>query len=536
MGENQVENITMSDGITYPCRQGEPLLEVLIRNGVYIDAPCAGKGRCGKCKVRLTGVLPPPTPQEEELLGNLVNDGWRLACQVKAAESYRVQVQQNQPVLVQTEGIGLYQYKLDCRCGRPWNEQVEQPVGMAVDIGTTTLAVYFYHMADGALLWSGSALNPQRSFGADVISRIGAVRENPKNLPLMQQAVIRLLNQLIAQFTSYKNIIPINIIKVYLTGNTTMLHLAAGEDPSGMATSPFVPRFTKRLMLQAKQLGLNVNPGAEVTLVESIAAFVGGDIVSGMVAAGMQQRDDACLLIDVGTNGEMAVGSRQGILCCATAAGPAFEGAHLEYGVGSVPGAICKVRVQDGKVTTETIGGQPPVGICGSGIVDCIAQLLDAGIIDGTGRLLDVHETPPEYAKYRTNEMFLLDPAAGIGITAKDVREIQLAKAAVSAGIKCLLKEAGLNNDQLARVYVAGGFGAHIDLDSACRIGLFPVDLRTKLFPVGNGAGVGCGQMLLSEEARQAAAQIKAISRYIELSGSKQFEEFYFDQLLFKEE
>jgi len=320
-----------------------------------------------------------------------------------------------------------------------------------------------------------------------------------------------------------------------VAGNTIMLHLFAGISPRNIAVSPFIPALTGMLTAPAAAFGLPLRYAA-VTLLSSVAGYVGADTIAAVMASGMDEASGVSLLADIGTNGEIALGGPGGLLCCSTAAGPAFEGAHIHCGMGGVPGAINRVRITENGVFFDTIGGEAPRGICGSGIVDIVAGLLNTGVMDAMGRL-DPDAAPavlsPLVREFESKPAFYLTD--DICFTQKDAREVQLAKGAIAAGIEVLMRERGVGYDDIGALYLAGGFGSYIDFDSACAIGLLPPALRPRIQAIGNGAGAGAKMALLSGAHMRRAERIRGLMRYIELSTSAAFNDSFIENMLFGE-
>lgn len=508
----------------FPGNSAESLLHLLRSRDVYIDAPCGGSGKCGKCKVRVTGAVSPVTAEERRLLTPLeITEGIRLACMCfpagdctvtpAAAAQYRVRLDGNGRSFVGDGGLP----------GR---------VGLAVDIGTTTVVAYFYDLSDGTLLYIGSGLNRQRVYGADVISRIEASKaENGKQL--LKTAICDQLNGYIDAFARHTGCSLETVKKAVIAGNTVMLHFLCGLDAAGIAVAPFIPTSLFGNQISATELGLHL-PAAQVYLADAVASYVGGDIVSGLLGCDADLLEGLTLFLDVGTNGEMALGDRDGYTCCATAAGPAFEGAHIQHGVGGVPGAINRVWLSGDELCFTTIGDQPSVGICGSGLIDAVACMLKAGIIDETG-LLDPDELPDHYADRFTDGVFRLDLATGIGLTPKDIREVQLAKAAIAAGIDTLLDKTGYTASEVQRVFLAGGFGSYLNVESAVAIGLLPSEVSDRIQTVGNAAGTGAILAVLQPGDCARLKKLRESCRYFELSGDDYFQDAYVEHMLFPE-
>jgi len=322
-----------------------------------------------------------------------------------------------------------------------------------------------------------------------------------------------------------------------LVGNTIMMHLFAGLTTQYITVLPFTPVYTKGFSLKAGQAGLAIHPEASVELLPCVAGYVGADTVAAVLASDLHEREELCLLVDIGTNGEIVLGNREGILCCSAAAGPAFEGAHIRHGMGGVAGAISHVRLEHGQVYCETIGNVPAVGICGSGLVDAIAQLLTCGAMDMMGAFDE--ESAPEWAERFTEvdgktALRLTDGEPPIVLCQKDLREVQLAKGAIAAGIEVLLAERGVAVEDVKHLYLAGGFGNFIDHDSACAIGLLPMGLRNVIHSIGNAAGAGAKMALMDEGLLYKAQEVAHKMRYIELSSRADFQNYFVEKMLFE--
>lgn len=510
--------------------EGGRLLPLLLEAGAFVDAPCGGKGRCGKCRVQASGALSPPTTAEQSLLSaEELAGGVRLACEALLLGDAQVQTLSRADIGVQVEGA-----RADYAADAPFDSA--HPVGLAVDIGTTTVAAYFCSLATGEVLYTGSGMNGQRVYGADVISRIAACMESPAALVAQQRLIVAQLNRYIADFERATGISSRNIGCAVVAGNTTMQHFLCALDPAGIAAAPFTPKSLFGCEQAAEELGLNI--AGSVYHAPSISAYVGADITAGLLDCGAAEAERPVLFLDIGTNGEMALASREGLVCCSTAAGPAFEGAHIQYGVGGVAGAIDTVTCGDGALKIGTIGGKPPIGICGSGIIDAMAAVLAAGGVDETGRIFDRDEAEGFIAGLIDEEesAILLDCESGITFTQQDVREVQLAKAAIAAGIATLLHERELALTDIDTLYIAGGFGAHISAESACAIGLLPKELLGRIVFIGNAAGAGARRALLTAGGKARLEAIAARAKYIELSGHAFFQEEYIEQMMFPEQ
>lgn len=412
--------------------------------------------------------------------------------------------------------------------------------GIAVDIGTTTIAAYLYDIKSTRKIDIASSLNPQRIYGADVITRINHTMEDDKGLKQLQKLIIAELNDIITKFCKKNGLSPRHIYELTAVGNTTMMHLFLGIPCKNIANAPYIPAFTDKTETKARELGININPEGYIITLPMVSGYVGADTVAAVLASRMYEKEEIGLLLDIGTNGEIVLGNREKLLACSAAAGPAFEGAGITFGIGGVVGAIDHVDFGKNPIYT-TIGGAPPVGLCGSGVVDAIAQLVKWGILEETGKVKQEDEIegqiPPEIlariTDYKDKRAFLLDERTGIYLTQQDVRQIQLAKGAIYAGIKILMNHMGITPDQINRVYFAGGFGNYISVESAVTIGLIPKELKHKVSQIGNAAGTGAIMALLSDDELKIANDIKNRIKYIELSAESSFQEEFMGAMYF---
>lgn len=514
----------------------QSILSLLQNNKIYIDAPCNGNGTCGKCKALITGQVSSVTPAEKKLLSeDELGKGIRLTCKTYPIGDCVVSIINNDNMGVKSSGT--IEELFDLSPVHTDNVQNrDNAYGLAVDIGTTTVASYFYNLKTGEKMQTVSGLNEQRSFGADVISRINSCIVDPNGLALLQKTIVDELNEFIGKFASEGHDRK-DIVDVTIAANTVMLHLFAGLSPNGIAVAPFTPTSLFGFNVKAIDIGLDINEDAQIYLTDCISGYVGGDITAGMLSSSIYDNEKNVVYIDIGTNGEMAVGNKDGFVCCATAAGPAFEGAHIKHGVGGINGAISKVYIEDNDIKFETINNDKSIGICGSGLIDAISVMVKLGVIDETGRI-DEDEIK-EHLMYRYFEdedgieSFYIDIENKIAITQKDVREIQLAKSAIAAGIKTMLNAKKIGFDAIERLVLAGGFGSFINKQSACEIGLLPIELLERIEVVGNAAGMGAIVLLLSEKSRDTIKEIYNNSSYYELSGDPFFQDQYIEEMCF---
>jgi len=440
------------------------------------------------------GDLSQPDDQERTLLGDI--QGERYACMAEALGDVIIQpLRAWDGAQIQIEGVQA-PFSLE-----PWGEGY----GLAVDIGTTTVAAYLYRLADGACLAAQSALNPQARFGADVISRIQAALSGQGEI--LAQTIWQCIKEL-------RNALTDSIQATVITGNTAMLYLLCGYAPHALAAMPF----------RADHLFGEWYDGCmgRVYLPACIAAYVGADITAALLAADLYRDGTVTdgpprLLVDIGTNGEIALAANGRLLCCATAAGPAFEGAGISCGMLAKPGAIDRVDYSNGTIRFTVIGEGEALGLCGSGLVDAAAALLEAGLLDETGVL-----------------QTYTFPGTTVSLTQADIRALQLAKAAICAGMKTLLAESGVTEEEVAELLIAGGFGSRIRPDSAERIGLIPRGLAAKARAIGNAAGMGAGMILLNQSIRDASERVAQTAQVLELSTDPRFMDAYIEGMMFE--
>jgi uncharacterized 2Fe-2S/4Fe-4S cluster protein (DUF4445 family) len=410
--------------------------------------------------------------------------------------------------------------------------------GFAVDIGTSKIVGYLVDLVSGNLLSIKSMENPQIAYGEDVISRINCALTRTNALNELQKAVIKAINQLILDACLDANVKPEEIYEIVVVGNTAMHHIFLGIQPRGLVFAPYVPAIKRSINVKADSLKLKANKNAYIHVLPVIAGFVGADAIADVLATGIYEMDDVSLLMDVGTNGEIFVGNRYDLVCCSCAAGPAFEGMHIEFGMKAVTGAIEKIKINPHTydVEYEVIGKAKPIGICGSGIIDAVAELFRCGIIDNTGKFKKDIKTKrlrmiggvPKFVVAWKSESGI---NTHITISQKDIQEILLAKAAMHTGAEILMREKGLSEKDIAHVYVAGGFGRYINPKSAVIIGLIPDVPIEKISFVGNTAISGAKMALISTEIRKTAEKLSEKIRYIELMAHPDFRKEFISSL-----
>ena len=478
----------LPDNIIQRVESGTTLLAAQIAAGLRPDAPCGGKGTCGKCLVEISG---------ESV----------LACKTIVHQDMIVTLPHRNGVKILTEGVSA-----------ALGADGTHAYAVAFDIGTTTLVGFLLDGRTGSLLATASAVNPQTQYGADVIARIETALANEE--PVLQNAILPRLRELLQEMAGTAGISTGEITLISLVGNTAMHHLLLNIDPKPLVTPPYMPALREAMERPAAPL-LPIHPDGLLRILPNIAGFVGADTVGCMTAADFGHRDELTLMIDIGTNGEMVLGNKDRRIACSTAAGPAFEGARISMGMRGSPGAIDHVWIEDGALHHHTIGEAEAQGICGSGLLDLTACLLELGILDDSGFL--------EESPYPV-------PGTAVTLTQKDVREVQLAKAAIRAGIELMCAQLGVQTEDIQTVLLAGAFGNYMDPRSACRIGMIPPVLLDRIRPIGNAAGEGAKQCALSRDAYEYSKNLAAGTEFLELASRPEFQDCFVDALEFCEE
>lgn len=473
-------------------RPGQNLLSALAEQKISVYAPCKGNGRCKKCLVTLK------TGGETRQV---------LSCRTAVTEDAEVWVPR-------ITGGGLTEFE-----AMAWPAG-ETGVGAAVDIGTTTVAVALVDLSTGKMLGRQAMLNPQHVCGSDVISRITACAEG--KLSLQRELIRKTVSRMVRALCGDSGIEMLKTVTV--CGNTTMLHLFCGVDPTPIGVFPFTPVFTAMQTYRGEELEL---PAPAVYVLPSASGYIGSDVVCGIVAGDMDQGEPS-LLADLGTNGELVLFDGKSLFAASTAAGPALEGANIECGIGGIPGAVCGVSLDGENLRIQTIENQPPVGICGSGLVDLMALLLSCGMIDETGSLDGDCGHP--LVKYLGGDRFMVTEK--LYLSQKDIRQFQLAKAAISAGLLTLCNYAGIAPEKISALYIAGGLGFYLSGKSAVGTGLIPPVFGDKIRVVGNSGLSGTARCLLPVY-REKAARIADAVDICELNACEDFSERFVDSMSF---
>lgn len=407
-------------------------------------------------------------------------------------------------------------------------------LGVAVDVGTTKVVAYLLDLLSGNTIGTESHPNPQIPFGEDVMSRITYAMTNEDGLARLQKAVIGTVNSLIRQLCEKVGKNPIDVLELIMVGNTAMHHMFFGIPPNHLASAPYAPAVRKSISVDPNHLGIEIYPFGKVGSLPNIAGFVGADAVAVLLSSGLYDDDEIGMMIDIGTNTEIIAGSRDRLISCSCASGPAFEGAHIKYGMRAATGAIERVWMDTAEkaVLTRTVDDAPPRGICGSGIVDAVSEMFKCGVISASGKINSSSDWAERIREGSDGKLeFVLavdesntDDARDVAITQNDVQEIQLAKAAIFTGVSTLLRRLGIRCSDLKRVYAAGAFGTYVDAPAAITIGMYPDIPPERIRFVGNAAGSGARMALKSVDARKLADDLSRKVEYVELASEKDFQ------------
>jgi len=597
-------------GMKIKVAEGTTVLEAANEAGIGIDAPCGGKGTCGKCKIYLNkGELGDITAAErKKLTEEELENGCRLACKATVLKTCTIDVPEEsllgeQKILIEGSDteikvdplVKVYSVVLptpsleDNKCD--WY-RIEDEIakvseyqkldmnlsllrqlpniirdndfdlsvtmfknriidisrrnenrlyGAAVDIGTTTMVAYIMDLVSGEIVGVGSMMNPQIPYGDDLMARISYSFQQDR-LEKLQSVVVNGVSKIIADGCEKAGITPNDIKEVTIVGNTAMHHIFMGIYPKYLSLAPYCPAVQQAVDYMPSDIGLNINPMGNVHILPVVAGFVGADHLAVILSCDIHNRDEMTLALDVGTNGEIVLGNKDGMACCSAAAGPALEGSCISYGMRAADGAIEKVKMKRGnlRVDYKTINGSKPQGICGSGIIDLVAEMLKTAAIDVTGRIRE--ELEDDIERIREGDKgyeFVVEWARktkqrkDIVITSNDLREVQLAKAAMYAGTSILMETKGITVDDIDRVLIAGAFGSYIDVENAMTIGLFPEVPLEKVKSVGNAAGTGARMSLLSKDKREEEKEILNKLRYVELATHSTFQTQFVEAMNF---
>lgn len=502
--------------------KGDNLLDALVRSRLTISNECGGMGTCGKCVVRVVEGAIDISSQDKKLLSETeLMEGYRLACTSYPDKdcTVRLELRKHDEYKVVSETLSYNEDK------ESYMEEIfhsktsfhDKNYALAIDLGTTTLAFALVSFSDRDAIDIYTTSNPQRIYGADLISRIKISNEG--KLKELSNLIRDELRSGIFILLAKSDIDLACINQIIISGNTTMIHILMEYSCNNLGSYPFTAVNLGIINTFSDEL-LTIDDRIPIMIMPSISVFVGGDITAGLLACGFYKKEKPCLFIDLGTNGEIALGNKDGLLVTSTAAGPAFEGGSISCGVGSIPGAICNVSFKDKKLSYSTINDQPPVGLCGTGLIELVSGLLKKGIIDSTGLLGDT---------YFDNGY----PIAGFKLKQEDIRELQLAKSAIRAGVDILLKNFSIPYEELDEVYIAGGFGYHLNIEKAIIIGLLPESLKNKVKAVGNTSLSGAIYSIRDTNAAAKLQHIISSAEEIHLSNEEDFNDLFINYLSF---
>jgi len=586
---------------------GETVRDALIKSGIFLNDYCGGKGTCGKCRIRFLEHAPSPSDPDRKFLSTgELEQGFRLACTACPEKDASISIPEEslrketkimlgeisleqkpdsdlkkvnrklEPATLERQlgDLDLVRDSLEMSSLEPDPAFLKKlphvmrssdyhvaltlfdgklvdieparaalpPLGAAFDLGTTTVAGTLFQLDSGKALAREGRLNPQSPYGADVISRIQFASQSPQNLETLRSVIADCINEILTELCSSSGIAIDQVGYITLAGNTTMQHLFLGVSPDFLPTAPYVPVFRDRLLMHAREAGIRTHPGARLFVFPAIGGFVGGDTVSDLLVAGLSRSNELSLLVDIGTNGEIVLGNADRILATSAAAGPAFEGRNISCGMRAEPGAVDRVMIGE-DLFPHTIDDKPAVGICGSGLIDLVSELLNLGMIDVSGRFNPDGSRENRAISRRFEKtdqgyrLLLAEKERGAGrdifLLQSDIRELQLAKGAIATAVQLLLKEYGAEVGDIEKIYVAGAFGNYISPEAALKIGLLPGVGEGKIHFIGNAALAGAAHALLSGDLRMRAGEIAGNVEFIELAGRKDFQDVFAESMLF---
>lgn len=520
---------------------GTTLLEAARRAGVPLASECGGRGKCGRCRVEiLSGNVSQPDSDEKSALKRKgASPKERLACRVRVDGDAGIHVpsaSRKYDSVVQVHG------RLRSYGGVPVGLPPEKtaPLGVAIDMGTTTIAGRLLDLESGEEVCSAGRMNPQISVGEDIISRMDYAIHDSSGARKLPTMLLIALNDLVKNLCNKGNASFDQVLEMVICGNTVISHLLLQLPVAPLARAPYIAGFSSPLEISAEDLGLNNVPRARILIMPCIEGFVGGDHVAMILGCGLDRSPDTVLGVDIGTNTEIVLakpGSMGGLFVASCASGPALEGAHIRDGMRAASGAIERVRITESGPVVKTINREPPIGLCGSGILDALSELLRLGFVDDRGHLKksgDRIRSGPDGPSYRLVSAESSGSGRDILLTQRDISEIQLAKGAIHAAMETLLEKTGTPPEAIARVYLAGAFGDHLNIDGALAIGLFPKLPKAHFVQAGNAALVGVSLVLMSNDERERAAAIALSARHMELANDSRFSRLFVRAMRFK--
>jgi uncharacterized 2Fe-2S/4Fe-4S cluster protein (DUF4445 family) len=590
----------------YAVKKHQTVFDALVNNGLTIDTPCGGNGTCGKCKVQIiAGDIPEASAEEYHHLSEQdIAKGIRFSCQLVPAGDLTIrmmrrndenlqilsggytpdfeptpyitkEVHQRKVTLTaqyrscldlvsdvldisalieQPEFLRYVRNVIDCDLitavyadkrliGLEGGDSRDENYGLAIDIGTTTIVVSLIDLNEAVEIDSSTGLNPQKVYGQDVLSRIDFARRAEKGLEILHTAIIECLNSIIGSLCDTNNVARENIYDITVAANTTMLHLLLGVDPTPIGKSPYVPVFTRRQSFPAVAFGLQISPFGRLYCLPNVSAYIGADIVAGVNVCQLMQIPHNVLFIDIGTNGEIVLSQGGKVYACACAAGPALEGMNISCGMLAGEGAVERLQITECDIRLQVIGGGKPKGVCGSGVIEAISEIVRVGLIEKSGRLKSQKDVLQDdklkglarfLVEVNNKRVIMLDPENNILITQADIRQVQLAKGAILSGIHALLNQLAMNMGDLDEIIISGQFGKHLRVDSLVGLGLLPRELGEKVTYIGNSSQMGAMMCLLSTANRKHVENTAEHINHFELSMLEDYEKLFSGCLKFQ--
>lgn len=504
------------------------ILEFLREKNIHIDAACNGLGVCGKCKIKLESM--DVSISERKLLGEEnIKSGYRLACMHSIDEVDKEFILKSFESGKKPDSIVL----TESFTPKIIHTNIQEKYGIAIDIGTTTVAMELIDLRNAKIISKVADVNSQVKFGFDVMSRIAFTLENPEGLSILQKSIVDTLNTLINKLLDEIKIKREDIVELAVSANTTMCHILLGESVESLGKFPFLPEFTEAKRVCAKDIGIDLD--ATLITLPHISGFLGSDIVSGVYASGIcDDKEKNILFIDIGTNGEMLLKTDNNLLATSCAIGPALEGMNISCGIRAGIGTIDDFHIDEAGISYTTIGNTEPIGICGSGVLSMVRELLKAGFINKMGAIdkkcLDSNHS---FIKADDSGKPFIKINDNLYFTAKDIRQVQLAKGAILSGIRALIKKAGIETCDITRVCIAGQFGKYISMDSFFGVGLLPKEFEGKVEYLGNTSLTGAYMALLDKNAIEYMTEISVETEYFELSKLEEYEKIFAKALRF---
>lgn len=588
-------------GKIFEYQPGQTLLELLLAENYFVDNPCNGKGICGKCRVKIvSGTVSEPGETELKLLSEAeMKAGVRLSCLVRPSKDLEVELlQKERKHEVLTSGyVPEFEFDIEVRKQlieirkptlddqTPYEEQIKEQTGLkevdflalqntvfipgmitavirdnkvigiengdttekvygvAIDIGTTTVVCALIDMLTGKELANASMINAQKHFGLDVLTRITyEIEHKDTGVADLQKAIVDSINTMIDEICQKTGVSKANIYEISVGANCTMMHTLLGVNAASIGKAPYAPMFTGAKDIKASDIGIEVSKSARLYCLPSVSAYIGADIVAGAYVCELKKQKENVLFIDIGTNGEIVLSKSGQLLCCSCAAGPALEGMNISAGMRAAEGAIEDIKITENGVELKVIGNEEPVGICGSGILAAIKELLRVGLVRKDGAFIKknkLDESDYRYDMLQMNgikrEFIVVDGEEKLLITQGDIRQVQLAKGAILSGFIALLHKADITMEDLDKVMIAGQFGAHLPADSLTGTGILPEEVKDKLVYIGNSSKTGAYMALMSSKVKREMEELASHMDYMELGATENYERLFSDCLIFPE-